>query len=149
MAVEFDEDTTDQRFWELLKNHAGGVPGQNDTWKGKTQWSTREGKSADCVGIHIGNSETLRLNIKSAESQPSEERAARMRHYSWMIRESIGDQQLGDDLERSSSKGTSITVERPWARDDEDEWPDATQWIKEQCDRLHAIISAYEEANTD
>ena len=34
----------------------------------------------------------------------------------------------------------SITVQKPWVRDDENEWPDAAQWIREQCDRLHEIV---------
>ena len=35
----------------------------------------------------------------------------------------------------------TITVQRAWVRDDEDEWPEAAQWIKEQFERLRAILS--------
>jgi len=63
-----------------------------------------------------------------------------MRRYSWTIRERMGDQQLGDNIDRNSANGMSIAVQRPWVRDDEEEWPDAAQWIREQCDRLYAIV---------
>ena len=63
-----------------------------------------------------------------------------MCRYSWMIRERMGDQQLGDNLDRNSANGMTITVKRPWVRDDEDDWLDAVHWIREQCERLHAIV---------
>ena len=46
----------------------------------------------------------------------------------------------GDNVERNSTNSMSITVQRPWVRDDENEWPDAAQWIREQCERLHEIV---------
>ena len=140
VEVAFDEGSTTPEFWKFLKDHVGGVPGHKDTWRGASQWSIREGGPVDHVGIYVGNAELLWLYIKSGESRPSEERAVRMRHCSWTIRERMGDQQLGDDLDKNSANGMSITVQRPWVRDDEDEWPDAAQWIREQCDRLHAIV---------
>ncbi len=82
VEVEFAKDNTYQEFWKLLKEQVGGVPGQKDTWSGPTQWSVREGEAVDRVGIHIGNQKLLWLYIKSGEFNPSEERAARMRHYS-------------------------------------------------------------------
>lgn len=63
-----------------------------------------------------------------------------MHRGSWMNRKWMGDQQLGDNLDRNSANSVSIAVQRPWARDDKEEWPDAAQWIREQCDRLHAIV---------
>ena len=140
VEVVFDEGSTTQEFWRFLKDHVGGVPGQRDTWRGASQWSVREGGPVDHVGIHVGNAELLWLYIKSGESQPSKERAVRMRRYSLTILERMGDQQLGDNLDRNSANGMSISVQRPWVRDDEDEWPDAAQWTREQCDRLHAIV---------
>ena len=140
VEVEFDEGSVTQEFWKFLKDHVGGVPGQKDTWRGASQWSAREGGPSDYVGIYVGNEDLLWLYIKSGESQPSGERADRMRRYSWAIRERMGDQRLGDNLDRNCANGTSITVQRPWVRDDKGEWPDAAQWIREQCDRLHAIV---------
>ena len=140
VEVVFEEGSTTQKFWKFLKDHVGGVPGQKDSWRGASQWSVREGEPVDHVGIHVGNPELLWLYIKSGESQASEERAVRMRRYSSTIRERMGDQQLGDNLDRNSANGMSIAVQRSWVRDDEDEWPDAAQWIREQCDRLHAIV---------
>ena len=137
VEVEFEEGSSGtQAFWRFLKDHVGGVPGQKDTWRGASQWSVREGAAVD----HVGNPELLWLYIRSGESQPSEDRAARMRRHSWAIRERMGDQQLGDNVERNSTNGMSITVQKPWVRDDENEWPDAAQWIREQCDRLHEIV---------
>ena len=48
-----------------------------------------------------------------------------MRRYSWMFGERMGDQQLGDNLDRNSGNGMSIAVQRPSVRGDEDEWPEA------------------------
>ncbi len=56
------------------------------------------------------------------------------------IRERMGDQQLGGNLNQNSEKGWSISVQRPWMHDDVGEWLDAAQWISDQCDRLHAIV---------
>ena len=139
--VEFEEGSTTQAFWKFLKDHVGGVPGQKDTWRGASQWSSSDDGRGDYVGIYVGNPELLWLYVKSGDSQPSEERATRMRRYSLTIRDRMGDQQLGDNLNRNSANGTSITVQRPWVRDDENDWPDAAQWIKEQCERLHAIVA--------
>ena len=140
VEVEFEEGSNTRTFWKFLKERAGGVPGQKDTWRGASQWSSRDNASGDYIGIYVGNPELLWLYIKSGESQTSEERAARMRRYSWMIRERMGDQQLGDNLDRNSANGMTITVQRSWVRDDEDDWLDAAQWIREQCERLHAIV---------
>ena len=63
-----------------------------------------------------------------------------MRHYSWLIRQTMGDQQLGGNLERNAEDGVSISVRRAWVRDDEDEWPEAAVWIKEQQERLAAVL---------
>ena len=38
-------------------------------------------------------------------------------------------------------KGRSVTVRRRWTGDDESEWPEVAQWIKEQHDRLKAILA--------
>ena len=141
IEVEFDDNTRTRAFWRFLKDHAGGVPGQKDTWRGATQWSSRGDASGDYVGIYVGNSEVLWLYIRSGDSQKSDERAARMRRYSWTIRDRMGDQQLGGNLDDRSSNGMTIKVQRPWVRDDEDDWPDAAQWIREQCERLHAILA--------
>ena len=63
-----------------------------------------------------------------------------MRHYSRMIREQMGDQEIGDDLEKESEEGRTVRVQRSWTRDDEDGWPEAAQWIIEQHNRLRAIV---------
>ena len=141
VEIEFDDKSRTRSFWKFLKEHAGGVPGQKDTWRGASQWSSRNDGSDNYVGIYVGNPELLWLYIKSGESEASEERAARMRRFSWMIRERMSDQQLGGNLERNSIRGWTISVERPWVRDDENDWPEAALWIREQCERLHAIVA--------
>ena len=134
--VGFEDTGRTRVFWRFVKDHTGGVPGQKDTWRGALQWSSRGGASGEYAGIYVGHPELLWLCIKSAESEVSEERAARMRRYSWRI----GDQQLGDNLDRNSENGMTIAVQRPWVRDDVEEWPDAARWISEQCERLRTII---------
>ena len=64
-----------------------------------------------------------------------------MRQYSWTIRDQMDDQQLGENLEKNTADGMTITVQKRWTRDDESEWPEAAQWIKEQFERLRVILS--------
>ena len=61
-----------------------------------------------------------------------------MQQCSWRIRDEMGGQELGEDLEKNGENGMTVSVRRQWTRDDEDEWPDAAEWIKEQFERLHA-----------
>ena len=64
-----------------------------------------------------------------------------MQRYSRMIREHMGDQELGGNPGRYSVDGWSVSVQRGWTRNDETEWPEAAQWIKEQHARLQAILA--------
>lgn len=95
------------RFWMFFKEYTGGVPGQSDDW-----WraSLRESLSlceGDSVVIVLENDNLLRVYIESQDSRsPSQERAERMKRYSWKIREYMGEQKLGDDLEKNSEGGT-------------------------------------------
>jgi len=66
-----------------------------------------------------------------------------MRACSFRIREEMGDQSLGENLEKNSEDGITITVQREWTRDDNGDWPDAAQWINEQFDRLRSILLAH------
>ena len=126
----------------VLKERTVGVPGQKDRWRGRSQWTSMLNADGDRIGIYVGNLDLLWLYIRSGLSADrATERTERARQYSWIIQQTMGDQQLGDNLEASSKGGWSITVERPWVRDDEDEWPDAVVWIKEQQERLAAIVS--------
>ena len=141
VEVEFEEDSRTKVFWRLLADRAGGVPGQKDTWRGPSQWTSPLNSSGDRIVIHVGNPELLWLYIRAGESAGSPDRAARMRQYSWRIRDQMGDQDLGANLEKNSEEGWTVTVRRRWTRDDEDGWPEATEWIKEQYERLRAILA--------
>ena len=141
LEVEFEESTRAQAFWRRLKKLEGGIPGQKESWRGKSQWTASLNASGDRIGIYVGHAEWLWLYIRAGERQASQERAARMRRYSWLIHEQMADQQLGENLEKHSVDGMTITVQRAWTRDDEDEWPEAARWIKEQFERLRAIVA--------
>ena len=141
VAVEFEENTRTQAFWKLFQEQVGGVPGQKDYWRGASQWSAPLNAAGDRISIYVGNPELLWLYIRAGERQASEQRTARMRQYSWMIRDQMDDQQLGENLEKNTADGMTITVQKRWTRDDRSEWPEAAQWIKEQFERLRAILS--------
>ena len=141
VEVEFEENNRTQAFWRFLEAQEGGVPGQKDSWKGPSQWTAPLNASDDRIGIYVGNPELLWLYIRAGESQPSKERAVRMRTYSWKIREEMGDQLLGESLEKHSADGMTITVQKRWTRDDEAEWPEDARWMKEQFERLRAIVA--------
>ena len=142
--VEFDEDHHFQRFWKFLKSHTGGVSGQKDDWRGGSQWTDALNSSGDRIGIYVGNPELLWLYIKiwKMRDESPNERSKRAQQYSCIIRTEMGDQLLGENLEKNSEDGNSITVKRGWTYADEREWPEAAQWIKEHHDRLKAIIAA-------
>ena len=142
VEVKFEEKSRTQAFWRLLKERFGGVPGQKDTWRGATQWTDPFNSRGDVIGIYVGNPEWLWLYVRSGESKASDERTARMRKYSWMILEQMADQDVGDNVEQSSVKGWSVTIRIRWTRDEEDEWPEAAEWLIEQCERLRAIAMA-------
>ena len=142
VEVEFEEKSRTQAFWRFLKKSFGGVPGQKDTWRGATQWTDPFNSHGDVIGIYVGNPERLWLYVRSGESKASHERTARMRKYSWMIFEQMADQDVDDNVEQNSVKGWSVAVRRRWTRDDEDEWPEAAEWLIEQCGRLRAIAGA-------
>ncbi|MCY3839137.1 MAG: hypothetical protein OXH09_10920 [Gammaproteobacteria bacterium] len=78
------------------------------------------GFRGDRVRIFVGTDELVWLYIRSGLGVArAVERAARMRHYSWLIQQPMGDQQLGDNLERNAVSGQGISVQRSWIRDDE------------------------------
>ena len=142
IEVEFQQSGLTPAFWRFLSAHVGGVPGQKESWRGATQWTSPLNSKGDTIGIYVGNPDRLWLYIRAGQSQPSEDRAARMRKYSRRIREQMSDQALGGNLEPESNEGRTVTVMRPWTREDEDEWPEAAQWIVEQCERLQSIMTA-------
>ena len=139
VEVEHNGTNLTQGFWGVLK-YLGGVPGQTDNWRGPNYWTSPVESSGDRIGIQVGNHDLIWLYIRSGDLSRSNERAARMRHYSRIIREQMGDQEIGDDLEKESEEGRTVRVQRSWTRDDEDGWPEAAQWIIEQHDRLRAIV---------
>ena len=136
-----EEDPRTHRFWRELKERTGGIPGQKDTWRGPSQWTSRLNPSGDVIAIYVGNDELLWLYIRAGESEDTPQRRARMQQFSWRIQEEMGDQVLGDNLEKNSADGWSITIQRRWNADDEDEWPETARWIKEQQERLQAILT--------
>ena len=141
VEVEFKDDLRARAFWHFLKAHTGGVPGQKDSWRGASQWTSTMNSLGDMIGIYVGNEHLLWLYIRAGESQRSEERSARMLRYSRMIRYTMGDQELGENAEKNSVDGMTVSVRRCWTRDDENEWPEAAQWIIEQQERLQAILA--------
>lgn len=66
-----------------------------------------------------------------------------MRHYSYILQTHMSDQKHGVNLEKHADEGMTITIQKSWDRDDEEEWPDAAIWIKEQQERLAAILMQY------
>ena len=140
VEVLLRDESRSAAFWRFFKERTGGVPGQKDTWRDASQRTSTLNPDGDQVGIRVGT-DLVRLRIRSGwGGDRTSERAARMRHYSWLIRQTMGDQQLGGNLERDAEDGVSISVRRAWVRDDEDEWPEAAVWIKEQQERLAAVL---------
>lgn len=137
-----DDEGMSAAFWQFLKDHTGGLPGQTARWRGASQWTSPFNGDGDRVGVYVGNPELLWLYVRSGSSEDSPARNARMRHYSSVIRSTMGDQRIADGADRHSRRGWSVSVERPWVREDRDEWPETASWIKEQAGRLAAILES-------
>ena len=130
-----------QAFWRFVKSHTGGIPGQKDAWRGPHQWTKSLNAAGDKIGVYIGNPDLLWLYIRSGQQHESETSMARMRRYSWMMQDRMGDQNLGNNIESSSANGATIAVRKSWIRDDEDEWPEVVRWIEDQIERLRTILA--------
>ena len=144
--VEFEEQSRAQVFWKYFKECTGGVPGQKDTWRGESQWTEPLNSRDDRIGIYVG-SEWLWLYIRSGESHASEERTARLQRYAWMIQEQMDDQEVAGNFEKEIAAGRSVSIQKRWTRDDEDEWREAAEWLRAQHDRLRTIIADAERSS--
>ena len=140
VEVEGSEKSRAQEFWRFLAEHMGGVPGQKGRWRGAVQWTVALNSQGDRVGIYAG-SERLSLWVRSGQYEDSPQRAARMKGYSRRIRRHMGDQILHGDGDKASRKGTSVFLRRDWTRDNEDEWPEAAEWLMDQSARLQALLA--------
>ena len=140
VEVEGSDKSRAQEFWRFLAGHTGGVPGQKDTWRGEVQWTVALNSQGDRVGFYAG-SERLSLWVRSGQYEASPQRAAQMKAYSRMIRRQMGDQMLYGDADKAGLKGTSVFVRRGWTRDNEDEWPEAAEWLVDQSVRLQALLA--------
>ena len=137
----FEEKTRTRAFWEFLKQNGGGLPGQKDSWQGPSQWTGAVNSFGDRIGISLG-AKIVGLYIRASETRHSVQRAARLQRYSHMIRDQMGDQELGSGAEKKSELGRSITVQKIWELDNDDGWPDAVDWITDQYSRLIAIAAS-------
>lgn len=142
VEVELSSDgaVVTEEFWRFFKATAGGVPGQKDNWRGGSQWTDACNAFGDRIGIYVGNPDKLWIYGK-AGGQQSAESAERMQLFSRIIRNQMADQHLAGDPETESEQGRTVSVERPWTRDDEDEWNEACQWIADQYQRLRMVLA--------
>ncbi len=49
---------------------------------------------------------------------------------------------IADGLEESG--GSTVWLEKPWAVEDDEDWPPAADWIKDQFERLRTIVTDLE-----
>lgn len=141
VEVEHDDSNPNPKFWRLLQKQEDGLPGQKDGWRGGSQWTARLNQTGDRVGIYVGNNDHLWLYVRAGETKHSQARADRMRSFSRKMQQMMGDQDLSDNVDKKSEEGRSIAVQRPWVREDEDTWPEAAEWLKEQFERLRRIVA--------
>lgn len=134
---------TPKKFWEYLKQSTGGLRGQKDHWRGPHQSTTPVATISDQVCIYVGNPDYLWLYIRNLQ-QSDTNKTERLVQYSLLIQEEMGDQLLGSDngrdVESYAKSGTSITVLKNWNRDDETQWGEAAEWVREQHHRLTEIV---------
>ena len=137
VEIAFDGADHESSFWQFLKEHHGGVPGQKDHWNDNgNQWTPSINVFRDSIGFYVGNPEYIWLYMKSGQPNSSAEGAARMREYSRELQVQLADQELSSDVDRRSAKGQSVHVRRRWIREDKREWPDTAFWLMSQFERL-------------
>ena len=141
IEVEIRIEGLNRLFWTFLKENTGGIPGQKETWRGPSQYTSPVNTFGDRVGIYVGNPDLLWLYVRAGTSQNAHRRSDRMRHYSYIMQQNMSDQILGENVEKNANDGITISVKREWIRDDEDEWLEAAFWIREQQERLAAILT--------
>ena len=125
-------------FWRLLKEETGGLYGQRDDWRGPSIWTSELNELGDMIGVSL-RQESIRLYLRASPYKNPSGRAHRMLHYSRTIHAFMFDQVLEGNEVSESEKGRSVSVCRAWDPNDQDEWPEAAFWIKDQADRLQAI----------
>ena len=140
VEIASDGAVVTEDFWRFFKKVAGGVPGQKEGWRGGNQWTTPCNAFGDCIGIYVGNPDSLWLYVRAGRGQTADN-AERMRRFSRIMRIQMADQGLSDDLESESVRGRTVRVERPWTRDSEDDWGETCRWIQDQCERLRLILA--------
>ena len=52
----------------------------------------------------------------------------------------MGDQRIVGEPRAASLKGRTVWLTRGWTCEDDEDWPDAAAWIKEQYERLRFIL---------
>ena len=129
-----------QIFFRFLKKRAADFQGQKDSWRGSNQWTSPLNSHGDRIGIFVGE-EVLRLCVRAGDRKASEGRTIRMQHYSRMIGNQMADQETAGSPVEKGRQGRSVSVERQWTLEDEDEWPGAAEWLREQRQRLQIILA--------
>ena len=126
-------------FWELLKKDILEIR-ERRAERRETQWSVSLNGHQDKIGFFFG-ADIIQLYIRSGIEDRSKPkgRTLQMKKYSRLIQKQLGDQQSLDDKGQEDC-GASIRVQRKWSRDNMDQWPQVTQWVKEQYVKLNQII---------
>lgn len=140
VELVWDDAVVTENFWTFFRKVAGGVPGQQESWRGGNQWTTPCNAYDDFIGLYVGNPDLLWLYIRTGDVKRVGS-AARMRRFSRTMRNQMADQTLSGDIDSESERGRTVRVERSWTRDNEDEWGEACQWLRDQYERLRLILT--------
>ncbi len=52
----------------------------------------------------------------------------------------MGDQRIEGDPHAASLEGRTVWLTSQWTYEDDEDWPDAAAWIKEQYERLRFVL---------
>ena len=129
-----------QAFYRFLRQRTGGLPGQTDVWRGKNQWTKPLNPHGDRVGLVVVD-DALYLCIRKPWGQgTSAELTRRLLRYSGRIRSEMGDQRIEGEPHAACLEGRTVWLKRLGTYEDDEDWPDAVAWIKEQYERLRFIL---------
>ena len=139
LEMEFPEELS-RMFWNFLKKHTGGVPGQKAIWRGPFQKTQTLNRHKDVIRFQIGDPDQIRMFVRATSTRNNLERSTRMMNYSVLIEQEMGDQISGDDAEQLCHQGRSISIFKAWDQEDVESWLEPAIWLTDQAERLKRIV---------
>jgi len=129
-----------EKFWKDLERETGGLSELRDNSGKKVSLTSNPlNMAGDTIKIYIRD-QVCKLHILAGNKEDSPTRVQRLRQMSQAMVDQMSDQTIEKDPEEESLAGRTVVVKRSWDINNEGEWSDTAWWIKDQYQRLQAIV---------